>query len=236
MVSSFWKLLALCWSCCLLPGDTFRPSVLAENVRVDLTTANGYQWQASLPNGSKSRIDEIGFSLLFPSFVVFQSSKLVVSSSFYLVFFFRTFYLGVDSQIYWDKLNSLFICSSWKFVDVTSAWIRSRRSGLRSRRNLHWFRASWHPSRWSSSLSFQWRELPLDFPQRLELCSGLWRYRLLQMTHSADAILVDGGWFFGSWSIPFNLKTFYIYIDVYFLFFYFLFFVWGGCSWSDRDQ
>jgi hypothetical protein len=51
----FWMLiLPLC--CHLMPGDTFRPSVVsAENVRLDLTTANGYQWRTSLPNGSKSR-------------------------------------------------------------------------------------------------------------------------------------------------------------------------------------
>ena len=46
MVSLFWKLLAaLAWCCHLLSG---------ENVLLDLTTANGYQWEASLPNGSKS--------------------------------------------------------------------------------------------------------------------------------------------------------------------------------------
>jgi hypothetical protein len=52
----FWMLiLPLCY-CHLMPGDTFRPSVVsAENVRLDLTTANGYQWRTSLPNGSKSR-------------------------------------------------------------------------------------------------------------------------------------------------------------------------------------
>lgn len=50
----FWMLI-LSWCCHLLPGDTFRAFVLAENVRLDLTTANGYQWQTSLPNGSKSR-------------------------------------------------------------------------------------------------------------------------------------------------------------------------------------
>ncbi len=98
MVSSFWKLLELYWSCCLLPGDTFRPSVLAENVRVDLTTANGYQWQASLPNGSRSRIDESGFSLLFSSFVFFQSSKLLFPFPF-ILFFFRTLVLSW----YWFK-------------------------------------------------------------------------------------------------------------------------------------
>ena len=57
--SPFWMLiLSCCWCCChLMPGDTFRPSavVSAENVRLDLTTANGYPWRASLPNGSKSR-------------------------------------------------------------------------------------------------------------------------------------------------------------------------------------
>lgn len=47
----FWMLI-LSWCCHLLPGDTFRAFVLAENVRLDLTTANGYQWQTSLPNGS----------------------------------------------------------------------------------------------------------------------------------------------------------------------------------------
>ncbi|XP_046449905.1 beta-mannosidase-like [Daphnia pulex] len=49
----FWMLiLPLCY-CHLMPGDTFRPSVVsAENVRLDLTTANGYQWRTSLPNGS----------------------------------------------------------------------------------------------------------------------------------------------------------------------------------------
>lgn len=116
----FWIIL-VCFS-------TFRPA-LAENVQLDLTTANGYQWQASLPNGSKSNNTQylrlFWFIILSRISLFFSFLLLLLECLLYCTFF------------QWKNFRPRIRFTSWR---------------PSSGRYLYGSRASQRPSRWSSSL------------------------------------------------------------------------------------
>lgn len=85
----FWILALNGWIFLVSSANTSRPA-LTENIGLDLITANGYQWRASLPNGSKLNKPE---ALLF----LFSSSSYSLWQYFVDEFLFsRSFQLSCN--------------------------------------------------------------------------------------------------------------------------------------------